>query len=269
MATSHSTLIPAVGYLRRSTSKQEKSLDDQRREIERYAAEHGYRIVRWYTDDGISGDATEQRAGFLAMHAAALNGRDFDVILCWNQDRFGRFDSLESGFWIHPLVKAGVRLETVTEGPIDWHGFTGRIINAIKSESNHDFLVKLSQGVIRGQVSTALSGWLTGQRAPYAYDRMLVDEQGNHKQRLLAKEKVAKPRSWHVTLVPSEDPEKITTLRWLFKTYASEDITVDDTSGGVRLTLSNVHATPMVRAATIAVETAQIRWTKSGTAPTT
>ena len=33
-------LIPAAGYLRRSTNKQEKSLGDQRREIEKYAADH-------------------------------------------------------------------------------------------------------------------------------------------------------------------------------------------------------------------------------------
>ena len=56
--------VLAVGYLRRSTSKQEKSLDDQRSEIERYAAEHGYEIIRWCEDDAISGDATEKRIGF-------------------------------------------------------------------------------------------------------------------------------------------------------------------------------------------------------------
>ena len=94
-------LIPAAGYLRRSTSKQEKSLDDQRAEIERYAAAHGYRIVAWFIDDGISGDATDRRTGFLAMHKAACNGRNFDAILVWNSDRFGRFDSMEAGFWIH------------------------------------------------------------------------------------------------------------------------------------------------------------------------
>ena len=53
--------VPAVAYLRRSTSRQEKSLTDQRTEIERYALQQGYRILRWYEDDGISGDATECR----------------------------------------------------------------------------------------------------------------------------------------------------------------------------------------------------------------
>ncbi len=113
MAARHSTragLVPAVAYLRRSTSRQEKSLEDQRAEIEQYAAAHGYRVLRWFQDDGISGDATERRTGFLALHKSACNGRDFDAILVWDQDRFGRFDSMEAGYWIHPLRKAGARL---------------------------------------------------------------------------------------------------------------------------------------------------------------
>src|SRR5262249_31474342 len=54
-----SLLVPAVAYLWRSTNRQERPLEDQRREIEVYAAHNGYRILRWYTDSGISGDATE------------------------------------------------------------------------------------------------------------------------------------------------------------------------------------------------------------------
>ena len=33
-----------------------------------------------------------------------------------------------------------------------------------------------------------------------------------------------KPRHWHVTLVPSDDPEKVSTLKWLFQEYANLDI---------------------------------------------
>jgi len=64
MASRNSTsrgLVPTVGYLRRSTAKQEKSIADQRREIERYATEHGYVIVRWYT---MVSAATRRRSGW-------------------------------------------------------------------------------------------------------------------------------------------------------------------------------------------------------------
>lgn len=228
-------LVPAVGYVRRSTEKQEQSLDDQRREIERYADAHGYQILRWYEDDGISGDDTERRKGFKAMHHAACNGRDFDAVLVWDQDRFGRFNSLEAGYWIHPLVKAGVRLVTVNEGPVNWHDFTGRVVYSLKQEGKHQFLVDLSRNTARGQITNAQSGFLCGQAAPYGYDRMLVDERGEHRQRIRTGEKVAKPRGWHVTLTPSDDPEKVATLQWLFKSYADTDIglrlLVDDLNG--------------------------------------
>jgi site-specific DNA recombinase len=215
--------VPAVAYLRRSTSRQEKSLDDQRSEIERYAVANGYFIVRWYQDDGISGDATERREGFLAFHKAACNGRDFDVVIVWDQDRFGRFDSMEAGYWIHPLRKAGVRLVSVTEGPINWDDFTGRVMYSLKQEGKHQFLRDLSRNVSRGQISNAQKGHLCGQSAPYGYDRMLIDETGAHRQRIRNGEKFAKARSWRTTLVPSDDVMKVSTVRWLFQTYADTD----------------------------------------------
>ena len=98
-----------------SSDKQEASIPEQREAVERYAADHGYRIVHEYLDEGISGDKTSKRMAFLRMHHDACNGRDFDAILCWNQNRFGRFNSMEAGYWIHPLMQAGVTLVTVTE----------------------------------------------------------------------------------------------------------------------------------------------------------
>jgi DNA invertase Pin-like site-specific DNA recombinase len=44
----------AVGYLRRSTDRQEQSILDQRKAIERYAAEHGLELARFFVDDAES-----------------------------------------------------------------------------------------------------------------------------------------------------------------------------------------------------------------------
>jgi DNA invertase Pin-like site-specific DNA recombinase len=214
---------PAAGYLRRSTSKQDKSLEDQRAEIQRYADQHGYRIVRWYQDDAISGDATECRTQFLKMRGEVARG-DFEFVLCWDQDRFGRFDSLDAGYWIYPFRQAGVKLVTVTDGPVDWDDFTSRMMYSFNQEGKHQYLRDLSRNVSRGLIRNAKNGYSCGQRAPYGYDRMLVDEQGNHRQRVRNGEQVAKPRSWRVTFVPSDDPLKVETAKWLFETYASSDV---------------------------------------------
>jgi site-specific DNA recombinase len=219
------SITKAAGYLRRSTDKQEMSLPDQRREIERYASENGYRIVRWFVDDGISGDDTAKRKGFQAMHTAACaKHRDFDVILVWDIDRFGRFDSMEAGYWVHPLREAGIRLASVTEGLTDWNSFTGRVIYSLKAEGKHQFLVSLSENVVRGGVNNADRGFVNGGSTPYGLDKMLVDEAGNHRQRVRDGEQFAKPRGWHIVYVPSDDPEKIRIVRWIFDTYANQDI---------------------------------------------
>ncbi len=54
----------AVGYLRRSTDRQEQSIPDQQKAIETYAEEYGFRMLRFYTDDAISGTSTAGRRAF-------------------------------------------------------------------------------------------------------------------------------------------------------------------------------------------------------------
>ncbi|QDU44574.1 hypothetical protein Mal52_30580 [Symmachiella dynata] len=159
--------ILAVAYLRMSSDKQTESIPEQRKSINRYAAEHGYRIVAEYSDVGISGDATEKRHEFRRMIADAAKGT-FQAILVWDQDRFGRFDSIEAGHWVFPLVQAGVALVTLDSGPIDWSDFAGRVMYSIKQEGKHAFLRDLSRNVMRGKLAAAKRGEWMG-RAPYGY----------------------------------------------------------------------------------------------------
>src|SRR5947207_2050884 len=51
----------AVGYLRRSTDRQEQSIPDQRKAVEAYCEQHGLTLLRCYTDDAISGTSTVGR----------------------------------------------------------------------------------------------------------------------------------------------------------------------------------------------------------------
>ncbi|WP_436717443.1 recombinase family protein [Roseiconus lacunae] len=162
----------AVAYVRMSTDRQEKSPEQQRVEIKAYAAENGYRIIRWYEDLGISGDRTDKRVDFQEMIAAGSKG-EFEAILCWNQDRFGRFDAIEAGRWIYPLREAGVHLATVTDGVIDWTSMAGRITYSVTQEGKHQFLSDLSKNIVRSMDQLAQAGkWVTGV-PPLGY---VVDE---------------------------------------------------------------------------------------------
>ena len=52
------------------------------------------------------------------------------------------------------------------------------------------------------------------------------------------------------------------------KAIAGERITIDNTSGGVRLTFSNFLSPPLAKSAMLLLETASVRWLANGTEPT-
>jgi DNA invertase Pin-like site-specific DNA recombinase len=160
---------PAVLYLRMSSGKQEASIPSQRAALLEYAAKHGYRIVGEYVDEAISGDATDKRAGFLRMREDAAAGK-YRVILCWDQDRFGRFDPIEGGHWIFPFRQSQVRLETIAQGRIDWEDLVGQLVYSINQVGKAQYLRDLSRNTVRGQLSAAQAGRAgTGGAAPYGY----------------------------------------------------------------------------------------------------
>ena len=158
-----------VLYLRMSNEKQDTSLDDQRHNLTKYAEKHGYTILREYLDEAISGDATEKRDDFLRMREAVGSG-EFSVILCWDQDRFGRFDPLDAGYWIYPFRNAGVRLETIAQGKIDWEDLTGQLIYSVNQIGKAQFLRDIARNTARGLLKAARDGTAgTGGPSCYGY----------------------------------------------------------------------------------------------------
>jgi DNA invertase Pin-like site-specific DNA recombinase len=229
---------PAAMYLRRSTDRQEKSLDDQRSEILRYAREHDFKVVSEFVDDGVSGTSGETRKGFLAMVSAAQErGCRWKHVLTWDVKRFGRMSSDEVGHYRWLLAKAGVEVVYTSEG------FTGassdRFVRFFKQESAREESVTLSKAVVRGLVSLAEEGWWPGGQAPYGYDlgtydsrgklfqivrntdegeKLVLDPDGNVQRTVARGHKVKASRSEHVRLHPSL-PERVAVVRRVFAWY--------------------------------------------------
>ena len=147
---------------------------------------------------------------------------DFAAILCWDQDRFGRFDSIEAGRWIYPLRNAGVWLVTVAQGSIDWNDFTGRVMCSIVQEGKHQFLVDLSKNILRGKIQAAKQGRGSGHPA-WGMDRAYYDPRGKLVKRVPYGEKFSKPRGWTMRFVVSEDAEAVEVVQWIFDTFADSD----------------------------------------------
>ena len=100
---------PAAIYLRRSTDKQDRSIEDQRAEIHRYAEDHGYELVREYVDDAISGASTIGRKSFKRMIEDAKRPHcPFRFILVYDIKRFSRGDTDEAGHYRFLLKEKGI-----------------------------------------------------------------------------------------------------------------------------------------------------------------
>jgi DNA invertase Pin-like site-specific DNA recombinase len=199
------------------------SLEGQREAVSAYAAANGLKIVRWYTDDGISGSTGDQRPEFLRMVSDAESLGDFKAIIAYDLSRFGRMDSDETGYYRHLLKRAGmqIRFSNENDGGDDE---TGEIIRPVLQAQKRQYLRQISRDTLRGQLQAARAGWASGRAAPFGFDRMLVDENGQHRQRLKRGESYSKSRSWHVVLVPSDTPGEVEALRWVFGTYLNGEI---------------------------------------------
>jgi site-specific DNA recombinase len=157
----------AALYLRMSSDDQEYSIPSQRIELIRLAERKGYTVVGEYLDEAISGDATERRTGFLRMRDDAASGK-FGIVLAFDQDRFGRFDPLDAGYWIYPFRRAGVRLETIAQGRIDWEDLTGQLVYSVNQLGKAQFLRDLSRNTTRGLLASAREG-RAGTGGPHCY----------------------------------------------------------------------------------------------------
>ena len=240
MAKRHSKLTPAVGYARRSTDLQERSIPDQQAYVEKWAEENGYHIVRWYIDDAISGTSAKGRDAFEKLIAEAESKPDFEIILCYDISRFSRGGTNETGFYLHRLNLAGVEVVFVADGIPD--GDEGELIQGVKSWQARQYSVKLARDSIRGQLSNILERHSApGGPPPYGYDKQHItpdgkvvrtlrwladhskiefDANGNTVRTIPSNVHVAKTKGDIVRYTPST-PERVAAIQMMFELSAN------------------------------------------------
>ena len=142
-------MIPAIVYARASTDHQEYSVNDQLKSIKEWAKNRGYKIVKIYSDDGISGAYAAKRPGFLSMIedvTAGLSGAK--VLLIWDSYRFAR-NMVEFLTYKQMIRQHGVSVIAVSE-PIVEDEDAQLYIDAINGASGELYLRKLSKDSKRG-----------------------------------------------------------------------------------------------------------------------
>ncbi len=211
--------IKAVAYYRMSSDDQKTSIAQQRREVRLYAAANDYEIVREYIDSGKSGSKDQhKRTAFAEMLTDATSG-EFKAVLCWNTSRFARLDSFEAVMAKQALRKFGIHLNTVKDGKIDWDTFEGRILDVLRSESDHKFSRDISASTLRGRIDALNRGFWPNGSVPFGYDRLYVD--GENKHFVKRDSPFRKPRNWQLKLVVNNAEAKI--VRWIFDEFCGRD----------------------------------------------
>lgn len=234
----------AVGYLRRSTDRQEQSIPDQQHAVERYCAEHSLTLLRCYTDDAISGTSTVGRHAFQQMIADAQRpgawGGEFGVIVVYDVKRFGRVDNDEAGYYRHVLREHGVEVRYASEN-FAGDG-TDDLLRPVKQWQARQESKDLSKVTIRGLLSKSTTGHWMGGAPPYGYDlryesqageflfflrympdgsKVMYDTRWRRVRTLQRGESVAVSRKDHCTLVPSE-PARVEVVKRIFRMYVEE-----------------------------------------------
>ncbi len=168
----------AVGYLRRSTDRQEQSIPDQRKAIDAYAALHGLRLVHFYTDDAISGTTAVLRKAFQELIADAQKPDcAFSSVVVYDIKRFGRVDNDEAGYYRHVLRTHGVEVRYVTEN-FSGDG-TDDLLRPVKQWQAREESKDLSRVTIRGLLSRVDKGLWMGGTPPYGYDLKYEAQDGS------------------------------------------------------------------------------------------
>jgi len=236
-------LLPAVGYLRRSTDRQEQSIGDQRKAIDRYALEHGFEILHYYIDDAISGTSTEGRKAFQELMTDAKD-RDcpFKYVLVYDVKRFGRLDNDEAGHYRFTLRKRGIEIIYTAEA------FTGDdtddLLRPVKQWQARQESKDLSLVTIRGQLSRVHEGLWNGGTPPYGYDlayytsageirtivryqpdgtKVLLNAQGEVTSAVERGESLNVSKADRCKLTPS-DPERVDVIRNIFTWYTRDGL---------------------------------------------
>lgn len=208
---SDGTLIPAVAYLRKSTKgekldasgkkreRQEKSIPQQREEIEKLV-KGKFHIMQWFDkDEGVSGwKRGAKRPDFQRM-LQEVKELGAEAIICDNLDRFSRASVGEVNIDAEELRKAGCRyIVTASHGTYDLgrkHDI-GEILKFVVAVwSANEYSRQLSRRISIRRRNDALEGKRSGS-VPYG---LAADGKGG--------------------LVPG-DASKVKTLKWIFKAYA-------------------------------------------------
>lgn len=152
------------GYCRYSSDMQdEKSIEQQKMEIEEYAKRNNIQIVAYYCDEAKSG-TKDTRDSFQNMITDSCKNKDIECVLVWKTDRFAR-NTQDSLIYRNKLKKHGTRLISITQ-PMDDTTPEGALMSTLLAGMDEYYSANLASNIRRAQKLKAKNCEFQGGIAP-------------------------------------------------------------------------------------------------------
>jgi DNA invertase Pin-like site-specific DNA recombinase len=205
-----------------STDHQQYSTANQSQAIREYAARHGFKIERNYTDSGRSGLNIDDRDALKQLIDDVQSGAaNYSTILVYDVSRWGRFqDADESAYYEYICKRAGISVQYCAEQFENDGSPVSTIVKGVKRAMAGEYSRELSVKVFTGQCRLIELGFRQGGPPGYGLRRNLIDQAGAAKSEL-ARGEHKSIQTDRVVLVPGP-PEEIHAVRWIYRSFVKD-----------------------------------------------
>jgi len=229
------TTKKAVAYYRHSAQdRQENSVPLQREQVREFADEHGIKIIKEFADHGKSGLSTVGRDAFNEMIRDYVEGNkeDFDYVLVLDISRWGRFQDIDESAYYTSLCHRNKKQVIYTSIGFPKEDDLIHYLHVnIERYRAASYSRELSGKVFKGCAKIAQQGFRAGGPAPYALQRLLLDEQRNPVQFLSVGQRKS-IQNQRVTLAAG-DTKRIKIVQRIFTEFVDQDRTPSEIAEGL------------------------------------
>lgn len=161
----------AIGYCRVSTDNQvgedKFGLASQKEQITEYAKTHGYEIMEWFMDEGVSG-ASDERPAFDRIIYGDITNPPYETVIVAKNDRVARDINIYF-YYKMMLKKKDIQLVSISED-FGQFGVFSNMLEAFTlcvAEMERENITKRTS---HGREVKASKGGFSGGRPPYGYE---------------------------------------------------------------------------------------------------
>jgi len=210
----------AAAYYRHSAQeRQENSVEIQQDQVRKFAVDNDIEIIEEYIDRGKTGLITEGREAFKRMLRDVETGKHhFDYVLVLDVSRWGRYQKRDIAAYYSALCDMhGAKVIYATIGFAPDNDLIHGLRIDIERYQAANYSRELSSKVFKGCAKIASQGFRAGGMPPYAFDRLLLDEQRKPVQ-ILDPGQRKSIQNQRVTLKPGA-PEEIAVIKRVFRAF--------------------------------------------------